>query len=1580
MNPKYYAGFDWTSCLGLASGDSCQPTCRSSVSVVAATGSPFTLGCDSNGYIGYRSTDGNAAGLWQQGNGANSVNSYHNAYTHLSTFGFWINFGDYPYNHFTHGGMMTSSSLPGPLQCYLPVCDATSTTVTNNLVANAGAGVDYTDCERSGATTGDICTPTCSTGYAKTYSDGAASAKIIYLQCDANTGGFDGTTNVQCTPNVCSAAAVQCSSSACANNRVWTSCDGLPSGATCTPTCAPGFTGNAVATGFKLACADSTGAFNGDLEPSLTSCTENKCAKALASTKTGGIDYSECEFTGSTTSQWFTTGRMCAPHCDQSLGYASNILPDVVATLHSAGTGYHVDDLVTVAATFPGPATATYFDVPNIIMKVATLGSSTTNAQGRPEGPIGTVIVLTPAYPYRAVPPGGSADAETFVGSVFSSTVLNGGGAGYASTTSDSTSYMSKGTGAKFSFLVRRVIIVNGGSGWNDGDTFTISDSQLGGGGAPDYVVSVKTSGNVIVGYKLNDQNAINVINNGALRKPGYYTNLTPTAKSNSGAAYPTVSIIVPQMKKLSCNTAAASPTTNAFPTFDFDGSINSGMTCAATRCDKTPKAGSTTEEIDWSSCLNKVSGQTCTPVCKGGYATTQTGAVLTLKCPNGWIDVTGWATPTTCASGLCSTSAITNAIPGVDYASCNGLNTGQACQPSCPSGSATSVAGSAITVSCNVDGSFSASQTTPTACSLYRCTNTVPTSPQTGADYSNCINRYTGDTCVPTCAAGFGTPTGASSFTLSCSSAGAWNAAAGSTACTATACTNGATTSSAKTGVDYTACKAQNSGGICAYACNGGNAHYTLDASSTGSSFALTCTASVLTFTDPASTSPCVGNSCSAGCGSGCTTNADYSSCTSLSSGGVCTPGCNAGYRLAANKVGFEVQCTSSNQFVVPSTHQGYPICQANVCSGTVTGNIGLDYSSCQYTTSGYTCTPTCPAGYACGGSITPISSLVCSENGAFTDSGNSGVTVTAERCKVVNPSSAVANVDYRHCTISTSYSGSYCTPTCVSGYSTTTAATTFKQVCAATTGYFDGTNTIVCKVLAGQTCAGLGWTNVVNGVCGETDSKLGPGQTEVLYLSKTYAQAYEICNVAGVRLCTQAEIDQGSAKNTGSLASQASLGNLNVWTSTACNGATSHVVAHNQATGSFVCALDTTASYAVQCCTWQTAPAVAATPAPPPPPPPPPASPSQSSSTCAALGWSKIVNGVCAESDQGFNSGTNACYTTTRAGASSVCTAIGARLCTGAEINSGVSTGTGCNFDLSYVWTSGTCTIRARSSQRSVGYVSAKGDGSGFTECLTAADNRPVRCCADVTIASSSRRTCSTLGWARVVSDVCGESDTGLGGCNSGKTYTQAATICAAAGARLCNVAEVDSGATKSTGCNFDTKWVWTSDSCGTGMYWVSRGSGTGERKCKPASKTKNVRCCSDISLSTTKAPAVAPAPPAAPPRVSCAGLGWTRIISNVCGESDAAPFRKCFNFRSQPSASDVCAGMGARLCTATEIASAVTATTGCNFDNKYVWTSTPCSGGYLTALGSGSGGLTSCIAASVQAPVRCCSDVAV
>ena len=118
----------------------------------------------------------------------------------------------------------------------------------------------------------------------------------------------------------------------------------------------------------------------------------------------------------------------------------------------------------------------------------------------------------------------------------------------------------------------------------------------------------------------------------------------------------------------------------------------------------------------------------------------------------------------------------------------------------------------------------------------------------------------------------------------------------------------------------------------------------------------------------------------------------------------------------------------------------------------------------------------------------------------------------------------------------------------------------------------------------------------------------------------------------------------------------------------------------------------------------------------------------------TCESLGWNPVINGICGASDQGLgtDSGTVCTAQATYQAADLTCAAAGARLCTTAEINSKVTKGTGCNFDVSNVWTSNSCGLDA--------YTAANGGGNGVTVCASSASYRAVRCCADAAAYSSS------------------------------------------------------------------------------------------------------------------------------------------------------------------------------------------------------------------------------------------------
>lgn len=139
-----------------------------------------------------------------------------------------------------------------------------------------------------------------------------------------------------------------------------------------------------------------------------------------------------------------------------------------------------------------------------------------------------------------------------------------------------------------------------------------------------------------------------------------------------------------------------------------------------------------------------------------------------------------------------------------------------------------------------------------------------------------------------------------------------------------------------------------------------------------------------------------------------------------------------------------------------------------------------------------------------------------------------------------------------------------------------------------------------------------------------------------------------------------------------------------------------------------------------------------------------------------------------------------------------------------------------------------------------------------------------------------------------------------------------------------------------------------------------------------------------------------------PDLPPNVSaysCTRLGsfsadsWpVHEGSSVCGESDAnflnRNSNKCFSRVNFETAAQVCADVGARLCSEVEMLAGVTKSTGCSFDPSLVWTFDTCtrpdgSEGRVSARGQGRAGSyegkedTQCQATGTALPVRCCAD---
>ena len=249
-----------------------------------------------------------------------------------------------------------------------------------------------------------------------------------------------------------------------------------------------------------------------------------------------------------------------------------------------------------------------------------------------------------------------------------------------------------------------------------------------------------------------------------------------------------------------------------------------------------------------------------------------------------------------------------------------------------------------------------------------------------------------------------------------------------------------------------------------------------------------------------------------------------------------------------------------------------------------------------------------------------------------------------------------------------------------------------------------------------------------------------------------------------------------------------------------------------------------------------------------------------------------------------------------------------------------------------------------------------------------------------------------------------VCGES-TIKGVCHKASaTLSEAINICSDVGARLCTVAEVEANAVAATGCNIDSSLVWTSTPCddgsgGDGVFTRNGRWYEGQRaECTTDSELKlSVRCCADPAAQTTVTTSVSTTAPVTMQVVStslCADLGWSfkyvgllraegggcherlgdqrfiyALVSislslslslshththththwhrygnvDVCGMSPIDG--TCNNNIQHATANAICVNAGARLCTLAEVQANAAASTGCGFDSKLVWTSTPC-----------------------------------
>ena len=253
------------------------------------------------------------------------------------------------------------------------------------------------------------------------------------------------------------------------------------------------------------------------------------------------------------------------------------------------------------------------------------------------------------------------------------------------------------------------------------------------------------------------------------------------------------------------------------------------------------------------------------------------------------------------------------------------------------------------------------------------------------------------------------------------------------------------------------------------------------------------------------------------------------------------------------------------------------------------------------------------------------------------------------------------------------------------------------------------------------------------------------------------------------------------------------------------------------------------------------------------------------------------------------------------------------------------------------------------------------------------------PRGCCEDLPGFVSGR------GWN---ASICAASYWPGQNCQWATTFHRAEEACAAVGARLCTLSELRMGEAQGTGCDHDSGLVWSSTSC-VDMGMVGRfavqGDGTGSAQCIlgggsafQSGRLVGMRCCSEACTKPSR-PAAAlppdqprsqaaaepdygPPPPAPPPAPRFAPSNRPRsaecceVLSSTYGFKPAdgsgqvcagAPWREniCARTRYWADAEEMCASVGARLCTLAEIQNEQVRDTGCRLDVQQIWTSDTC-----------------------------------
>jgi hypothetical protein len=463
-------------------------------------------------------------------------------------------------------------------------------------------------------------------------------------------------------------------------------------------------------------------------------------------------------------------------------------------------------------------------------------------------------------------------------------------------------------------------------------------------------------------------------------------------------------------------------------------------LECSINTCSGNARDG--VANADYSSCGFAQTSTTCIPVCPIGFSTTGSSNGVSLVCEdNGDYSAADTGDLECTINTFSESSSVSNGVPNADYSSCESNSASSSCVAKCLPGFTTTGASSSFNLICDNNGVCDAgADTGDLECTLNICSGQVWNGNHlTRADYSSCAVQSTGGICIPICPSGYLTTGATVGFALLCRDNGDYDAASdpGTLRCMRNTCSG--MVSNGGIGVDYDSCASEETGGTCTptcllgYATKGVPARLPLVCDDSGAYSAAT-TVDTLT---------CSINTCSGNVING-VVHTDYSSCSTKTTGEICTPRCHVGYTATEESAGFSLVCGNTGDYSGANT--SFLTCSINSFSeGESVRNevTDADYSSCIASNS--TCKPACPLGYKKTGTAVAFS-LVCGDRDcvAVGDPGSMKCSINKCTGQAVN---ALANGDYSSCSPKTT--GDTCTPMCPTGYTSTGSSDVVSLVC---------------------------------------------------------------------------------------------------------------------------------------------------------------------------------------------------------------------------------------------------------------------------------------------------------------------------------------------------------------------------------------------------------------------------------------------------------------------------------------------------------------------------------------------------